>query len=235
MEKTAGRLRFPRGSATIVVASLLMAVAALALAQTHGKGTVTAALLDAAREWLWNNPPNGKNRTPRREQMAVIQRACDQLAAGPYSEYARSSGDPARLASLEGQSDALYYLRKATDHAVEDIRKTRVQKGLAVWHVYNMGYVFKAPNACFGIDLHCVHADRLAADLDFLLITHEHGDHYSRELLDAMIRAKKPVVTRWYPGSTVLKGPGRFRFGSVRVKVDIGDHHYEQRARRTTC
>ncbi|MCK5737814.1 MBL fold metallo-hydrolase, partial [bacterium] len=62
---------------------------------------------------------------------------------------------------------------------------------------------------------------------DFLLITHAHRDHSSKPLIEAMVAAGKPVITRWYPGTTIVEKPCEFKFGSCRVKVDIGDHHYE--------
>jgi hypothetical protein len=59
--------------------------------------------------------------------------------------------------------------------------------------------------------------------------THAHGDHYAAPLLDAMIQARKPCVTRWWPNSTVLNGPTTMQFGKVSVDVTIGDHHFSRR------
>ncbi len=182
--------------------------------------------LDEVREWFCNNPPNGTNRLDRRKRTEVIQKACNELSASKYLDYLSSwTGANSIADTLEESYSALYYLRAATDHAIDDIRNTKVKKGLAVWYFYNMGYVFKIPEKCFAIDLHFHHAEKLADDLDFLLITHAHRDHYSEQLLEAMIKAEKPVITRWYPGSTIVKHPSEFMFDNVRVKVDIGDHH----------
>jgi hypothetical protein len=183
--------------------------------------------LDRVRKWLWNHPPDGTNRAERRQRMHVLQKACDQLPGSVYLTYRDAWDDAAETAvALEEEYLALSYLRTATHHTIQDIRKTHVKQGAVVWHLYNMGYVFKTPNACFGIDLHFRNAEDLTEDLDFLLITHSHPDHYTKQLLDAMIAAGKPVITRWYPGSIIVKKPREFMFDTVRVKIDIGDHHY---------
>ena len=183
--------------------------------------------LDRVREWLWDNPPNGTNRVERRQRMEILQMACDQLPASAYLQYRASWNDSEKTAAaFEDEYLALSYLRNATRHAIQDFHATDVKQGVVVWYLYNMGYLFKTPDACFGIDLHFRDAEDLVEDLDFLLITHGHGDHYTKSLLDAMITAGKPVITRWYPGSIIVKHSGEFRFDTVRVKIDIGDHHF---------
>lgn len=187
------------------------------------------AELEELRKWFQKNPPDGKNRAERRNRMTVIQNACDQLTPADYLDYVESwrKDDSSAAIGTEDKHPALYYLQMATRHAVPDIRETKVKQGLAVWHIYNMGYIFKTANACFGIDLLMRDSEKLADILDFLLITHEHRDHWSAPLIEAMVAAGKPVITRWYPGTTIVDKSCEFQFGSCRVKVDIGDHHYE--------
>ena len=198
-----------------------------------GELELSREVLEEVAQWFWDNPPNGENRSERRERMAVIQAACDQLSPGDYGKYVRSWGEDAREANaLEAQHPALYYLQKVTCRAIEDIHRTKVEKGVALWFLYNMGYVFKTPDACFGIDIKIRDSEHLADVLDFLLITHEHEDHWSAPLLEAMADQDKPVLTRWYPRSTIVKKPAHFRFGSCRVKVDIGDHNFRQPSSR---
>lgn len=179
------------------------------------------AELDAAREWLWAHPPDALNDPQRLEQMAVIEAAADQLpgkAARLYLVWANRNTD---AYEREG---ALYYLRTATDRAIEDIRRTKVTHGLVLWQIYNMGYVFKTLDACFGVDICLKHGERLAQDLDFLLVTHEHGDHHLGGIIKGMHDASKPVITRFSSLSKVVKKPKKLRFGPIRVKVDVGDH-----------
>lgn len=182
--------------------------------------------LERNRRWLWNHPPNGRNRAARRQRMQSLQDAADDLSASTYMTYLRAWNSSATVADrLEQAYPVLSYLRAATQQAVQDIGATQVKGGIVVWYVYNMGYVFKTPTACFGIDLHFRDAETLVEDLDFLLITHGHRDHFTASLLDAMLAAGKPIVTRWYPGSLLVTQPTELRFDSIRVKVDIGDHH----------
>ncbi len=224
-----------------------LSCAALGVLIAGGEGTGTAAQaadeppstslsrtdVDQSREWLWRNPPDGGNRDERRERMAVIQAACDALEPQTYIDYVTALDEDRDDAALvEQQQPALYYLRTAIDEALEDIRRTEVERGAALWLIYNMGYVVKTPDACFAIDISMPKAERLADDLDFLLITHRHRDHQSPRLVDAMIEAGKPVITNWHPGSRLVTEPTELRFGEVRVKVDIGDHHHEQPDRR---
>ncbi len=185
--------------------------------------------LEAARQWLWQHPPDGTNAADRRQRMAVIQKACDQLSGEQYLLYSHSWTTNAGQADrMEAQIPALGYLRAATTHALADIRRTRVDRGVAIWFLYNMGYIFKTPTACFGIDVTARECEKLAADLDFLLISHEHCDHYHVPLMEAMIQRSKPVITRWLPGTTVLTQGASFDFAGIHVKVEIGDHHYAQ-------
>lgn len=197
---------------------------------SDAKRIPTRQQLDAAREWLWANPPNAANVPARRERIALIQAAGDALLAKSFLDYLQCcKNDPDAADNME-QDGILRYLRKATDRAVEDVHKTKVNKGMAVWLVYNMGYVFKTPDTCFGIDLSLRNGQRLARDLDFLLISHEHGDHNCADLWLAMREARKPIVTRWrpkgYPDVAITTQPAEFRFGPARVKVDVGDHNW---------
>ena len=183
--------------------------------------------LEEVRRWLWENPPDGKNRVDRRKRMAVVQNACDQLEPATYLEYVTTwNADDSAATALEEQHPALHYLRKATAHAMADLSETKVERGVAAWHTYNAGYVFRTPDLCFGIDIHMRGSEQLADELDFLLISHAHQDHSSAPLMDAMVTAKMPVLTRWQAGTTIISEPCEFQFGPCRVKVDIGDHHF---------
>jgi hypothetical protein len=210
--------------------------------------------LDQVRQWFWQNPPNGKNCSERRKRMAVIQVACDQLRDSVFHEYVWAGeadwtkgfthsgwdaflNEPYRTAyEMEAKYPALYLLSRAVNHAIEDIRKTKIRKGLAVWYIYNMGYVFKTAESCFAIDLLLPYSEQLVEDIDFLLVTHGHNDHVSLPLIVEMIKAGKPVIQRipevafWDTfedilSKTIVDQPGEFWFGNIRVKVDVGDHH----------
>jgi L-ascorbate metabolism protein UlaG (beta-lactamase superfamily) len=160
--------------------------------------------------------------------MAVLQEASDDLAPSVFGAYVEAweKGEEAAADQLEQTHPSLSYLRKATVRAMDDVHRVRVKRGLAVWYLYNMGYVFKTQASCFGIDIHNRGAELLADDLDFLLSSHEHRDHNTQALIKAMMARGKPVITRWFQGSKVVNSPAEYRFGDIRVKVDVGDHHY---------
>lgn len=207
---------------------LLLTLAILPGVVSVARALPTNAELDAARAFLQALPTTAHHAPERRQRLAVIQAATDELDPATYLEYMTAAlRDPAHADKLE-RAGALYYLASCTRSALADIRTTRVTSGVAIWYLYNMGYVVKTPDSCFGIDICLRDGARLAPDLDFLLITHEHRDHSTADLLDAMLTARKPVVTRWYPGSTVITTPTELQFGTTRVRVEIGDHHREQ-------
>jgi L-ascorbate metabolism protein UlaG (beta-lactamase superfamily) len=207
----------------------LIFVCSMLAGAAFGKGMATNATqwvqLGQARQWLSQNPPNGTNAVERRKWMVPIQNACDQLSSSNYWDYVSTWGTrKAQADQLEKVTPALRYLHAASADAMAEIRHTQVRQGVAVWFLYNMGYVFKTPKACFGIDLFGRDVEKLAPDLDFLLISHEHGDHSVPPLIKAMVDKRKPVLTRWQAGTTIVTQGTNCQFGEVHVKVDIGDH-----------
>lgn len=82
--------------------------------------------------------------------------------------------------------------------ALKWLSKGGRSKKLDVFKVYNMGFLFRSQGQTVGIDLQWSgdrkQMDELASYLDVLFITHPHGDHYTKELLVAMLEAGKPVV-----------------------------------------
>ena len=64
-----------------------------------------------------------------------------------------------------------------------------------IWLVYNMCYIIQTPTALFGIDISSPSDSRIAKKLDFILITHNHVDHYSTHIIRQM--GEKPVVSNF--------------------------------------
>ncbi len=177
--------------------------------------------LDAAQDWLWEHPADGTNASARRERMAIFQAAADECPPDAASRFLLNVPGAAESA---GRFGILHALARASDKAYDDIIRTRVESGLAVWLLYNMGFVFKTPEACFGVDI-CLHdAARFSDTLDFLLVTHSHPDHSTKALVREMLARGKPVLSSFVEGGIIVKKPWEGRFGAVRVKVDIGDH-----------
>lgn len=178
--------------------------------------------LDATRQWFLTHPPDGTNRAERLAKMAVLQAAGDQLSSRDGQRAILGWGLSQK--HVKPREGVLYYIDSAIDDAIKDIHQTKVQHGVVIWYLYNMGYVFKTPDVCFGIDVCIPGAKRLVRDLDFCLISHPHLDHNAGGMGRAMLDAHKPVITKFLQGSTIVREPAVFHFGAARVKVDIGDH-----------
>ena len=128
---------------------------------------------------------------------------------------------------MEGRVPILYVYREAFDKVLYEVKNTKVNDGSTlVWLLYNMGFVVKTPSGCFGIDLDHRLAQQLEPYLDFLIITHNHGDHQNIRLMEAMIRHGKPVLSNFYKESkeylsTTATG---YKIGNFTIRTDISDH-----------
>ena len=131
------------------------------------------------------------------------------------------------LKRLEAAFEKVFH--EARDTAVTDINRP------AIWYVYNMGLVVKTPKTLFSIDLHHRRAEEFAPLLDFALITHNHGDHYTERFKVAMDRGqRKPVVNNFFDnygvrdrkfgGYTRAKSK-TFQYGDVKIITGLCDHN----------
>lgn len=131
------------------------------------------------------------------------------------------------LGRLEAAFDKVF--REAKDTEVVDINRP------AIWYVYNMGLVVKTPKTLFSIDLHHRRAEEFAPLLDFALITHNHGDHYTERFKVAMDRVqRKPVVNNffdnygvrdWKLGGYTRAKTKTFIYGDVKIITGLCDHN----------
>jgi len=85
----------------------------------------------------------------------------------------------------------------------ESYSKSKVEKGLLVWKLYNHSGIIQTRDAVIAIDLYAgydaVRMDpalmkKLVESVDILLVTHSHGDHTDRETLEMFVKAGKKVV-----------------------------------------
>ena len=88
-----------------------------------------------------------------------------------------------------------------------------------------MGYVVKTDKQCFGIDLYHKHAEKLASMIDFMLITHNHGDHYSKALVEKLERDGKAVYSNFRDNGHKVKTGDDFTVGNISIKVTTVDHN----------
>lgn len=143
---------------------------------------------------LWNETSCLDFSDSRMELMTDLQYyfdRCDNFI--PYLKC----NDSIEEKKMEANSILGFY-NEALNRLLREIPKEEVSYGhIAVWHLYNMGYVIKTPKHCFGIDLNHKYAEKLAPYIEFLCITHPHGDHYTDKLNKAMTDAGKPVYSNF--------------------------------------
>ncbi len=98
--------------------------------------------------------------------------------------------------------------------ALLEIESEKVESGVTVWQIYNMGFIVKSSSFTIGFDLFdyfdIPEFLNLADILDISFISHSHNDHYSEKLTNVMKALGKPVV-----------GPSEIPF--VNVKLQPGE------------
>ena len=171
---------------------------------------------------------NGHDLTPKRlEAMNITQSVMNRFSHKAWFAY-RNEKDMDKVAELE-RSGVPYFLRKSFDKVCKEVRTTKVKQGtIAVWLVYNMGYIVKTPTATFAIDLYSKYTDKLLDMIDFGMITHPHGDHNTRAFAQGMAKRGKPILAAFnikgVNEKRVVDG-GVYHFGDVTVRVTTGDHN----------
>lgn len=141
----------------------------------------------------------------------------------PKKEFDSFDNDP----NAKTTNPVLKYYDHALDRIVADIPATQVKDGnVVIWYLYNMGFVIKTPAACFGVDIHHRHAEKLEPLLDFIAITHNHGDHYSMPLMTAMNANQKTVVSNFFPNIGHTKTmPFTHTIKGVTIHCSEADHN----------
>ncbi len=94
--------------------------------------------------------------------------------------------------------EVLGFYRFMHNKAMIEIRTEIVEEGATVWQIYNHGFIVKTASVLLGFDLYDFYGSaglqNLADSLDVLFISHEHEDHLSPALIQAMEDLGKPVI-----------------------------------------
>ena len=161
----------------------------------------------------------------RREAMKEMQTYADTFTHTQFKEYLATPAGSDQERNI-GQSGLMKYYNMALDKLLTEIPATKVKKGeVAVWQLYNMGYVIKTKTQCFGIDLYHKYAEKLVPMIDFLLITHNHGDHHDKHLVAEMGKQGKPVYSNFLNNGYQVTTGDSFSIGNISVKVTTVDHN----------
>ena len=149
----------------------------------------------------------------------------DNLENTTFKEYLKKTEEEA--VNMEDSIPILYLYREGFNKVLYEVKNSQVEQGSTlVWMLYNMGFVVKTPSGCFGIDIDHRLAEQLEPYLDFLCITHNHGDHYNSKLVEAMVNQGKPVLSNFYKESPeyVSKTATSYKIGNFTIRTDISDH-----------
>lgn len=153
-----------------------------------------------------------------------IQASADFLHHSKYKKYINSQS-VSEIEEMESRYEVLRISNEALSKIIREASQTTPKFGeVHFWHLYGMGYVIKTPTACFGIDIHHRHAEKLAPLLDFALSTHKHLDHYSAQHIAAMAELSKPYVSNFAENRWISPKGGDFTFGEISVKARPCDH-----------
>lgn len=164
----------------------------------------------------------------RRKAMEILEAANMYCTPEEYADfYTRGvTLSPAEVSEAVRRQPILHFYETAFEKVKREIRDLPIAPGTAVmWLVYNMGYVVKTETTCFAMDLHHRRSEELVPWLDFLLITHDHSDHYTPRLLDAFARSGKPVISNFYPQKITSTEPRTMTVGTATIRTCTTDHN----------
>ena len=176
----------------------------------------------------------------RKDALAVIQREIAAMGRKePYNAFLRGglSLPAEEVAAIHAAYPPLKWYDHAFDKVLQEFQETKVDGDIpAVWYVYNMGIVVKTAASAFSIDLCHRKAPHFAPFLDFALITHNHGDHFTQAFVSAMGRAKKPVMSNfilmWDSYSRLERETKKFKNVTV---TGIAADHNKHLPKAVTC
>ena len=161
---------------------------------------------------------------------AALQAEIDKVTPQDFKAYLDGEWDWFGLT----RKAVLQRLDDAFDKVLAEVKAAVVTDKPAVWLVYNMGVIVKTKETCFSIDLKHRRAPEIAPFLDFALITHNHGDHFTEEFYKAMDGAGKTVISNfkgnygtkdWKKDGGYTRAVKTFAIKDVTVRTSLTDHN----------
>lgn len=151
----------------------------------------------------------------------ALQSCADHTTAAEFEAFDAGS-------TAAGENVLLRFYDLAFEKVLRELAETTPAPGSVVlWHLYNLGYVVKTPSACFAADIHHRMAEKLLPFLDFIIVTHNHDDHYNLALLNKMTEAEKPVVSNFFPNPFYTKA-SEWTYsmpGGITLRCGEADHN----------
>ena len=99
------------------------------------------------------------------------------------------------------------FFRSRVDQVIKELENTKVENGVRIWKVYNMGFIARTKTVTIAFDLVTGitggsadfamspdQVNRLSAQCDALLISHRHPDHADKSIAESFLLKGLPVV-----------------------------------------
>lgn len=192
----------------------------------------------AVKSVLQSTSCTDADRAPRIEAMNVIQREINNFGSEAWHDFTHC-WDWVKIADLE-LNGTLYFYRQAFNKVRNEIKSTKVADGTVVlWNLYNMGYIVKTPTQTFGIDIVHKHIEEIAADLEFVLVTHKHGDHHTAHEGNQLALGESKVVAGYKLNKPLVwqskvldwnyvEDGDRIKIGDVTINCNRVDHNRQE-------
>jgi len=164
--------------------------------------------------------------SPDDSRYVRLQKAIDEVTPADFATYLADRAEP--------KFEVFRVLDAAFDRVLAEVRETVVTDKPAVWLVYNMGCIVKTKQTCFSIDLKHRKGEDFAPLLDFALITHNHGDHFTEPFYRAMNGAHKVVISNFKDNYGAWRRPATggytravktFQIKDVTIRTALTDHN----------
>ena len=156
----------------------------------------------------------------RIELQDYMQSLVDKTLRAEYMTFFENSSSPT-------SNKVLQYYDASLDRILEQLPNEKPAPGtVTIWYLYNMGFIIKTPTVCFGVDINHRKGEKLEPYLDFLVVTHNHNDHYTLSLMRAMTANKKLVISNFFPNAGYTKAPSKtHEINGVTVHCGESDHN----------
>ena len=164
----------------------------------------------------------------RQDAMKVIEAANWHCTPDVFKQYytAGLTLSPAEVRSWGRREPIFRFYEAAWDKICKEVKSARPSGDTVIlWLVYNMGYIIKTAQTCFAIDLQHRRSEELIEKLDFLLVTHNHDDHYTSRLLKSFRDTKRPVVSNFFPAPGYNAVDKTLEIGPARIHLRRTDHN----------
>ena len=148
-------------------------------------------------ESLWENTSPLSVTQDRLDIFEAIQAMADQTTNTSFKNLL--AADASKYALTVKYDNMFSCYDAAFERVLSALKAGHPENGtVVIWLLYNMGYVIQTPSVNFGIDIYHYRAAELEPYLAWVGSTHQHQDHRSDPLQEAMYNAGKPVLTNYY-------------------------------------